>query len=281
MAEYLNGSWIDYLWLGGRLIGREVNGGLEAIHDDQTGRPQVVTNTSGAVVWNAQNGPFSRTVTLSNAAALNVGFPGQYYDQETGLWNNGFRDYDPTLGRYVESDPIGLDGGVNSYAYVSSNPLSLVDPLGLRPGDAFSSAKAAANDALRFSWLPTTVNSVEYAGLIYRVGSSYYATTPVPGGYDYSTTFNSTARNEVREALGKPVGEYHTHPYIHMEGGTWMAGNRLTSSFNTNCYSPDDIALANKAAGIYKPFTSFLGTPDSMQSYTPSTGDFTSAPYNW
>lgn len=131
MAEYLNGSWIDYLWLGGRLIGREVNGGLEAIHDDQTGRPQVVTSTSGAVVWNAQNGPFSRTVTLSNTTALNVGFPGQYYDQETGLWNNGFRDYDPTLGRYVESDPIGLDGGINTYAYVGNNPLSDLDPFGL------------------------------------------------------------------------------------------------------------------------------------------------------
>jgi len=131
MAEYLNGAWIDYVWLGGRLIGREVNGQLEAIGDDQVGRPQVVTNASQAVVWSAQNWPFTRSVTVSSSAPLNIGFPGQYYDQETGLWNNGFRDYDPTLGRYVESDPLGLAGGVNTYAYVSGNPLSYVDPYGL------------------------------------------------------------------------------------------------------------------------------------------------------
>ncbi|BFI94617.1 MAG: hypothetical protein RSP_01270 [Rhodanobacter sp.] len=131
LAENDNGSWVDYVWLGGRLIGREVNGQLEAIHDDQVGRPQVVTNASQAVVWSAQNWPFTRNVTVANTVPLNLGFPGQYYDAETGLWNNGFRDYDPTLGRYVESDPIGLQGGVNTYAYVGSEPITGVDPLGL------------------------------------------------------------------------------------------------------------------------------------------------------
>lgn len=130
LAEYSNGSWVDYVWLGGRLIGREVNGQLEAIHNDQVGRPQVITNASQAVVWSAQNWPFTRNIMLSNSAPLNIGFPGQYYDQETGLWNNGIRDYDPNTGRYVESDPIGLAGGINTYAYVDGNPVTYVDPLG-------------------------------------------------------------------------------------------------------------------------------------------------------
>ncbi len=57
--------------------------------------------------------------------------PGQYFDSEIGLNYNMARDYDPALGRYVESDPIGLDGGVNSYAYANLNPLAFVDPFGL------------------------------------------------------------------------------------------------------------------------------------------------------
>lgn len=67
----------------------------------------------------------------SNTAALNLGFPGQYYDAESGLWNNGFRDYSPALGGYIESDPLGMAAGINTYAYVDSNPLITEDPSGL------------------------------------------------------------------------------------------------------------------------------------------------------
>jgi RHS repeat-associated protein len=64
--------------------------------------------------------------------SYNLRFPGQYYQAETGLSQNMQRDFDPQTGRYIESDPIGLDGGVNTYSYVFSNPLSLVDPSGLK-----------------------------------------------------------------------------------------------------------------------------------------------------
>ena len=65
----------------------------------------------------------------------NFGFPGQYYEEETGLYYNYFRDYDPSTGRYTTSDPIGLDGGLNTYLYVNANPLVFTDRKGLVPGD--------------------------------------------------------------------------------------------------------------------------------------------------
>ncbi len=82
-------------------------------------------------MWHAEYTPFGEAAIEKEKVTLNIRFPGQYFDEETGMHYNYFRDYDPQTGRYLTSDPIGLKGGINSYAYVQGNPLSYADPLGL------------------------------------------------------------------------------------------------------------------------------------------------------
>jgi RHS repeat-associated protein len=124
------GSWSNYVWLGGMPVARIKDGQVHLIHTDHLGRPEIVTNSAKAVVWRASNHAFDRTVTQDSIGGLNLGFPGQYHDAETGLAYNYFRTYNPRTGRYLESDPIGLAGGLNTYSYANSNPASFVDPHG-------------------------------------------------------------------------------------------------------------------------------------------------------
>lgn len=125
----------EYIYWGSQQIALVNNGTLYFIHSDHLNTPQVVTNASQQVVWMGDYEPFGKLAqNQSNSIELYSRFPGQYLDGETGLYYNYFRDYDSSIGRYIESDPIGLEGGINTYGYVGGNPLSFVDQFGLSAG---------------------------------------------------------------------------------------------------------------------------------------------------
>ncbi|UOD27739.1 RHS repeat protein [Massilia violaceinigra] len=114
------------------------------VYADHLATPRVITRASDNKMvwrWDGAN-PFGEDQPDENPNrvgnfAYNLRFPGQYYDRETNLHYNYFRDYDPQTGRYVQSDPMGLQGGINTYGYVEANPLRKTDPSGLQsvPGE--------------------------------------------------------------------------------------------------------------------------------------------------
>jgi RHS repeat-associated protein len=99
--------------------------------------PRLVADSTGTTVWRwDQQEPFGNNPADENPSGLGafdlpLRLPGQRYDKETNLAYNMARDYDPAIGRYIQSDPIGLRGGINTYNYVGGSPLILVDPYGL------------------------------------------------------------------------------------------------------------------------------------------------------
>jgi RHS repeat-associated protein len=125
---------------GGNL---KVTTDVDYIYADHLDTPRLIVRGSGdhAIVWRWDiaepfgNGPADDNPNKLGRYTFNLRLPGQVFDSEAGLHYNHHRDYDAYLGRYLQSDPIGLDGGINTYTYTENNPLSFVDPRGLdNPG---------------------------------------------------------------------------------------------------------------------------------------------------
>jgi len=112
---------------------------LHFVHVDQLNSPRLIADATGATVWRQDNSePFGSNPPDENPSGLGafefpLRFPGQYADKETGQHYNYFRDcYDPSMGRYCQSDPIGLRGGLNTYLYALADPLRNIDSDGLK-----------------------------------------------------------------------------------------------------------------------------------------------------
>ncbi|MCR9654168.1 RHS repeat-associated core domain-containing protein [Vibrio parahaemolyticus] len=120
----------EYVWLDGQLVAYLVDGTVYHVHNDHLGTPQALTDETGATVWKASYSPFGKATVTTEQIKFNLRFPGQYYDAETGLHYNWHRYYDPALGRYLQSDRLGLFDGVDTYGYVHGNPLIRIDPTG-------------------------------------------------------------------------------------------------------------------------------------------------------
>ncbi|MDO3382376.1 RHS repeat-associated core domain-containing protein [Gilvimarinus algae] len=162
ISKTVNGNTTWFLWQGSSLIAEftelgsvvaeskrydyflsdllpaqvETSNGIHTIHGDHLGTARFATRIDGKVAWRANSEAFGKAFIYNDvdkdgqSLVLNTRFPGQYYDAESGLHYNLHRYYDPKLGRYISSDPIGLGGGINTYGYAYANPITYIDPTG-------------------------------------------------------------------------------------------------------------------------------------------------------
>ena len=130
----------DYVWLNDAPVAQiDIDAGTETLvylHTDHLTTPRFATDATGQLVWRWEGDGFGATLPDEDAdgngqnTVVNLRFPGQYLDSETGLHYNWNRYYNPSTGRYLISDPIGLEGGLNTYLYAEANPVRFIDPTG-------------------------------------------------------------------------------------------------------------------------------------------------------
>jgi RHS repeat-associated protein len=186
----------EYIWLDDQVIGMAIPGASTAVRFVTTGQidePLIMTTSSKTLSWNDYLDPFGVGGSITGSAnELNLRYPGQWYQVESsnaGLNQNGWREYDPTLGRYTQPDPLGIDGGTNVYGYVDGDPLNVRDPWGL-----------AVTIVIGNRTYSPTGNSVQ--------GTINVTSDQTPGTFSGYTMENSSAGDNASKAP-VPAGTYN------------------------------------------------------------------------
>jgi len=247
------------IWMDDLPVGLLANGNqTHYIEPDHVGSPRVVVEAARNVpvwTWNLKGEAFGATSPDqnpdgdANIFVFDMRFPGQRFDTATGLNYNYFRDYEPGSGRYVQSDPIGLYGGISTYAYVESNPLTYVDHLGLavylcsRPVNV-DWVPMSMRPYLRHMWVKTSTTEAGMGG-----------ECPVPGQgcadvpYSATKTKSHAGQSELPGAtciLQQNVDEACVNSKINpgQPTGKWSVLNQCQSFSNAaiaQCrYGPQD-----------------------------------------
>jgi RHS repeat-associated protein len=169
-ADSSGNTLTEYVWLDDMPLAVVANVDtsptLYFVHADHLNRPIRMTDGSESVVWDAVYNPFGDVNSITGSASNNLRFSGQYFLIEDGLHYNWYRHYDPTLGRYIQPDPLEFIDGASIYAYVGGNPTGFVDPTG-EAGSGFP-----ANRSLRPGYGTTSCDY--YTAQCQANGGLYY-----------------------------------------------------------------------------------------------------------
>lgn len=241
LAEH-NGSTAavvrEYVWVDDLPIAMIDSSGTYFIHTGQIDEPLVMTNASKAKIWDAAIEPYGTAVMFGTpSAGLDLRLSGQWLQAETGgLFQNWHRDYDPSLGRYVEIDPLGINGGGNLYAYAHGNPVYFSDPTGEVPvvvGLALMGAATGAGGNLIGQlvsnggrWECVSVKEVLIAGAF---GGAVGALMPSMGLYALDAAAVGAAANTAQYAM---TADRPTLGGMAFAGAAGFLGGGLTGRFS-------------------------------------------------
>jgi RHS repeat-associated protein len=188
---------------------------------------ELVTGTSGTVQARYDYDPYGNQTLLSGTSIGDFGYTSLYYHAASGLYLAVYREYSSRFTRLISRDPIGEQAGPNLYRYVLNDPVYWIDPLGLNPGDPYSTRDAAANDALNDAYNATMSNpDTEYGGNIYQMPNGKYSYTPLQSGMKNAGDIG--IKNDV-QCPNKKAGDFHSHP---------MGGLSQPSQWDVNAANP-------------------------------------------
>jgi RHS repeat-associated protein len=226
----------EYVYLNSQPLAKIEGTNTYFYHNDHLATPQKMTDSSGTVVWSADYKPFGEATVTGSTITNNLRFPGQYYDAETGLNYNYYRDYNPVLGRYIEADPIGIvmqyfllssrtsiNNATNStleeinhlYMYAGANPINLADATGLRYyGPNSCSQKEKLVIAIE-SWAYSKVRMgiANVIGAFLRVPVFTIPPTPIPNWTLYTYDVYGMCVPECYIKTGEETSEWTRSPF--------------------------------------------------------------------
>lgn len=219
IGEYASNTLVKtYRYAGGYAAAEfsDTNGTYH-VQTNHLDTPLSLTDGGNAVVWSQALSPYGSSVGASTGVIdFNQRFPGQYFDSDSGLHYNYFRNYDPELGRYIESDPIGISGGLNSYSYANNQPSGTIDPLGLKGGSS-NSGKGIFTQLLMNNPISSVLGHAGNGVYIHATRNVYNRTVPYSHVSDPSNgwVLLSTAKSRLHNPI---FDQTRNEKWVHKSG---------------------------------------------------------------